>query len=544
MTEKKETLHIYTRVSTDAQEEKGTSLEYQRELGIKAAKRLGMKHQVWNEGGQSSYHADFSNRPVLSKLLEKIEAGEVKHLWVYNNDRLSRNETTAHKIRITLRNNGVTFYTLTGKFNLNNPQDNLMKKMFDGFAEYENDTRAERTSRGKIRKVKEGYWKGGPPPFGYEIKDKKLVRHPEESKWVEQIYAWYQARVSIEEIKNMLDKNNVKPRHNKNTWTLGSIQNILKNTHPIGYYTYTDKKLGETVKSECPEIVSITLWNRCQEIRKETWVRKGQNNRTKRFYLLRNFLYCGHCGSVMAGRVIPSKNENFYYCPRKERNWVKSAPKGKDKWLRGKGCSMVRSLNIAQTDKLILDTVQQTQIDSNFYQHIAKAVYDGRKRDLEKKGVTLIQEYQTAKARAERELANAIENIADATATQILKQQDPKVAKIVLGKLESTKKYLEQKIEQLNFKIEEMANQEKVFNWFEEFKKDVTLPANSTDLEKYSYLSGLIKRIDVHYDPTLSEHKLNIHFMIPLVNRPEGEKKSPFEYKDMTVILKKNQKRA
>ena len=51
---KKETLHIYTRVSTTHQSEKGMSLINQREKGIEVSKRLGMDFNIWNEGDKSS----------------------------------------------------------------------------------------------------------------------------------------------------------------------------------------------------------------------------------------------------------------------------------------------------------------------------------------------------------------------------------------------------------------------------------------------------------------------------------------------------------
>ena len=75
-----DTLHIYTRVSSSAQEEDGTSLDTQKELGIKKAKELGMKAKVWNEGGQSSKGDDLLNRPELTQILTRIESGEIKSL--------------------------------------------------------------------------------------------------------------------------------------------------------------------------------------------------------------------------------------------------------------------------------------------------------------------------------------------------------------------------------------------------------------------------------------------------------------------------------
>ena len=85
-------LHIYTRVSSAIQQEEGTSLENQKQMGIKKAMELGFDFKVWNEGGQSSFNDDLSNRPELVSLLMEIEAGKVKHLFVYNTDRLSRNQ--------------------------------------------------------------------------------------------------------------------------------------------------------------------------------------------------------------------------------------------------------------------------------------------------------------------------------------------------------------------------------------------------------------------------------------------------------------------
>ena len=47
----RDTLHIYTRVSTRVQDTEGTSLDSQKELGISKAAELGLKHKIWNEGG-------------------------------------------------------------------------------------------------------------------------------------------------------------------------------------------------------------------------------------------------------------------------------------------------------------------------------------------------------------------------------------------------------------------------------------------------------------------------------------------------------------
>lgn len=160
-----ETLHIYTRVSTTAQEEGGTSLETQKELGIKRAKSLGFKHHVWNEGGQSSSHDDLENRPVLVELLSLIDEGEVKHLYVFNTDRLSRNQKTWGMIRYKLNQNKILLYTGSdpNPIDLQNPMDDLLVGLLSEISQYDNKLRKERFRLGKLKRVKQGGWMGGTP---------------------------------------------------------------------------------------------------------------------------------------------------------------------------------------------------------------------------------------------------------------------------------------------------------------------------------------------------------------------------------------------
>ena len=308
---KKETLHIYTRVSTRTQE-KGESLDTQKELGKKKAKELGYKHQVWNEGGASSHHDDNKNRPVLQKLINQIRGGLVKHLFVYNNDRLSRNEHTQYAIKKDLTDNQVRLYTKDGEFDLNNPQDSFVKKLLDGVAQYNNDISVERSRLGKFAKVNLGGWHGGDPPFGYQIVDKTLTKHPAESEWVKKIFGWYYDGKSIMWIKTQLDTNGVVGRRGK-LFAEGSINALLQNTHHIGHYTFTDHKDDKTITVFCASIVDETVWNECQERRKRVYARKGQNNRTKRFYLLDILLVCDECGSNMTKRTREYRNERLYF---------------------------------------------------------------------------------------------------------------------------------------------------------------------------------------------------------------------------------------
>ena len=104
MSKEKEILHIYIRVSTTNQEELGTSLKHQEKVGIKKAKDLGMEYEIHNELSASSSLEGFTNRPIFTRLLRMVEDGEVKNVFVYNTDRLSRNTINWGIIRERFKN--------------------------------------------------------------------------------------------------------------------------------------------------------------------------------------------------------------------------------------------------------------------------------------------------------------------------------------------------------------------------------------------------------------------------------------------------------
>ena len=83
-------LDIYYRVSTQEQKENGNSLEVQKDLGIKVAKKLSLEPRFHNEGARSS---TIQFRPILEELKYDIRSGLVKNLWVSERSRLFRDMT-------------------------------------------------------------------------------------------------------------------------------------------------------------------------------------------------------------------------------------------------------------------------------------------------------------------------------------------------------------------------------------------------------------------------------------------------------------------
>jgi hypothetical protein len=124
--------------------------------------------------------------------------------------------------------------------------------------------------------------------------------------------------------------------------------------------------IGESVRVETPPIIDPQLFHSAQLKREKINSRKHQTNPTKNFYLLRDFLICGHCSTSMGGRINREGHQNYYYCVTKERSWV-SRLIDDGKWKNGSRCSMVRSLNIVKTDHLVWEMVVSTLIELQQY---------------------------------------------------------------------------------------------------------------------------------------------------------------------------------
>jgi DNA invertase Pin-like site-specific DNA recombinase len=492
------------------------SLDVQAETGRKRAKELSFNHILWNEGGKSSNHEEIDKRPILSQVYNKIVSGEIKHLFVYDQSRLSRQDSVSSAFRVACSRNGVTLYTKDSTYELANPSDQFFKSVMDALAQLDNAQRAERTRLGKLARVKQGYWMGGPPPFGYKILDKKLVINTEEKIWVKKIFTETTRGTSTLDVKKMLDSNGVLPRRRANTWSIGSVQALLKNTHYKGIYNFQDKKSGEKIETVCPAIVDVETWTAVQKLKTRTTSRVSQQNRTKQFYLLRDLMICGHCGLPISARRMESKNEQLYYCPNKERDWVKKG--GSDTpWERDKGCGMSRSLNISETDRLVWDAVIDTHKNSTILKEEVKW------KILEEAGAPLARDQEDIKflERQLKQLDRMLKQQKESQANLLLGQNSGEIKadvyKIALEKSSDKIHNLEIKIANIKLQIKGGNENKKWVDWLKIFGQNLEKKKTLSDIEKQQYLMGLIEKISVKYDKDKNQHEVVIKFQLPVV---------------------------
>jgi DNA invertase Pin-like site-specific DNA recombinase len=510
------TLHIYTRVSTVAQADDGMSLETQRDTGIARAERHGFLHQLWNEGGRSSNHEEIDKRPVLSQVLAGIRSGLIKHLYVYDQSRLSRNDYVSSIFRFECQKHGVTLYNKDGKYDLANPQDQFMRQILDAVAQFDNSQRAERTRLGKLSRVRQGCWMGGPPPFGYAIEDRRLVLHPVESDWVKKIFEAYADRTSSMDIKVMLDSNGVKPRRGGSSWSLGSLQALLGNSHYVGHWDYKDKRSGEEVRVSCPRILSTQLWQEVQKTKQFHVEKRATTNPVKHFYMLRGLLKCGHCGTWMGGIFSAAQGKHHYFCPKKERVWSKKQLLDDEKWQRGRVCSMTRSLNMPETDQLVWDAVVDVISKSSLLKE--KVRTDVLGEDM--KRLRLSEEDADGIKRKVRQLKKELSSMdagmARLESERILEALSPEQYPMIRNNISKKRIAVEAEIESLEGKLLGISQNKRWLDWVGKFRQQVLSYKDFTPEKRREFLQGMLTSIDVHLDDPQT-HRLILNFQVPLV---------------------------
>ncbi len=530
---KKKTLHIYTRVSTGVQEDEGTSLETQLEEGIKRSEILKMSYKLWNEGGESGSKGDLSNRPKLVELLHLIDIGEVKDLYVWNTDRLSRNLETWGMIRVKLIQNDVTLHTPTGKQQLSDPTTNLMLGIMSEFSQYDNQLRTERFRLGKLNKIKKGFWKGGPPPYGYDLDKGLLKPNKVETKWVNQIFEWYLKGNSIPTIKNKLLQNGVITRRGNPIWSEGSIQNVLtENTHYQGFWNYHDKKSGENIRVECPTIISPDTILKVKKLHKDRQQKSNKGNRRperKHTYLLKDILVCEHCGGFFSGWKSSNKQQPYYFCRTGPNNNRKS-DENKIK------CSSKRNLNMNNTDKLVWETVRKVITESNiFKESIKNEVLD--KTSIIQTGVDVKKIERKLKVNEDL-IKRVTESIVNQETDKLIGIRSKEEIQSVLEKLDIELLKLKSNKEKMLSELSYRHQNSQWVDWVKEWGSRLNDMKNSEFKfeDKKRFLNTILEKIIVKSEDKI-EHELTIKFKLPYVNdkmvyRDNNDKSKGYTLKD------------
>lgn len=161
------------------------------------------------------------------------------------------------------------------------------------FAQFEREMSSDRI-RDKVAAMRQrGMWTGGPRPYGYTPKERRLMVAPEEAPIVCRIFKDYVRLASPLMIARNLNAEGI-PYRNGKPWTAKTIQRILHNPLYIGKVTHK----GETFQGEHEALISETLWQQANDTR-GVRVPVPSSRKPNVVPLLRGKLFCASCRRPM-----------------------------------------------------------------------------------------------------------------------------------------------------------------------------------------------------------------------------------------------------
>jgi hypothetical protein len=402
-------------------------------------------------------------------------------------------------------------------------------------SQYENMLRKERLNHGKRVKARQGFWMGGPPPFGYKkSKINKLILDKEQSEWVESIFRWYSQGLSPKRIKHKLDGNVLTNRGNP-IWSYGSVEAILKNSHPNGSYVYYEKEI------ECPRIVDQEIWDKVQ-IRRSKKKSIYGNNRKNHDYPLRELMTCGHCDDVLWGSSkIYSEDKTLlsYRCSSQNKNWKKSSRDGD--WSRDNNCQNNVSMDCERTIEGIWVTLVNILRLSNQEREISKKTLLKQKNKSHKSKETEIKNLTSKIDKTKETISLIEERIVEKEVQKISSREKVKAIQSFIDKLEL-------ELHKLSLELIHYENQLLILkdgslwiDWVNDYQDNIDRLERLKGEDRVKEIKKYVKKIDVFFNPETRKHRLDLKLRLPIVKDNLKWYKESNKSKGYSVVQGTNQ---
>ncbi len=326
---------IYARVSTEAQEARGTIASQLQVLRARVAAEADELVAEYVDDGYSGARLD---RPGLDAMRDAAEAGTIEAVWCLSPDRLARSFAYQMLILDELARLDVVVRFTDSPPIANDPEARLLVQVQGVIAEYEKAKFAERERRGKLYRARAGEVLSHKVPFGYRRVPRgpdgpaHVIVHEPEAAVVRRIFAEFLAGASIRRIAIGLSSEGIATPEGKSHWVLATIGRILRNEAYVGRlfwnrtHTAYDHQSGrnrqsrrpreEWVEIPIPSIIGEDTFEAVQQAARDNSAFSPRRTDPDTF-LLRRLVRCGHCGVKLACHRANREAgmARYYLCP-------------------------------------------------------------------------------------------------------------------------------------------------------------------------------------------------------------------------------------
>ena len=527
---KKETLHLYLRCSTDNQIE--NSIERQRDLGIKFSKDIGMDYKVWSDEGKSGIKSFEDTREQLVGLLWEVELGMVKHIWVEDFTRLTRNFEDQVKIeKLIIENELFVYEGLTNNqiYEPNDLSQRLIKVVTSMVGTDQKKKEIQKSIDQKLKKFKQGYYVRGNVTYGFNKVDGYLVENKDESKWVKKMFKWYLGGDSLVDISKKCKVNGLKTKRG-NDWSSEGVRILLSNIEYTGKtqytdmtkdphrknpkkYPYPDESTWEVhINDNLPRVVSDEIFNKVQ---KKLDVYKTK--KTKNIYFLHGKIKCS-CGCDWVGRTTSRKgtkypDSQYYICNNSDRYYHRKRPNRQH--LYRTDCNKPKRLKSSDIDDYIWNQLLHTLRNSSFIKERVKTDLLGGKLDTSSSRRKVNKD--------KKELHKELKSLEQSRVQLIKEKFTLQLSDIDFNDINTS---ITIKISELKSELDKVNQRELLLDkrsewidWISEHHNQVNKYQGITDIKKRRKILDIyIDRVKVNYLHENQQHNIDIHYRYPLVN--------------------------
>jgi len=313
---------IYCRVSTEGQEQDGTSLKTQLEDCLKycKAKRYDVVARY-----SEAYSGLSLDRPRLSELRDLVQSEAVDSVVVYSLDRFSRDPVHGVILMQELEKHGVTLEAATET--VDNSEVGKLVFYIKGYAaKLDAERRRDATGRGKKAMLKAGKLPQGTGigVYGYSwVREyKKRIPLEREAKVVQRMFEMVAQGKSCFGIARTLNDESIPTKSGKR-WEARTVSRIVRNEAYCGLTYFGKTKSVNGKQQPTPEeswtlladttqaIISKDLFDRAQAALARS--KELHPGKALHEYPLTGVTFCGYCGSPLVGSCLRG-NYRYYHC--------------------------------------------------------------------------------------------------------------------------------------------------------------------------------------------------------------------------------------
>ena len=303
---------IYIRVSTKEQTE-NLSLSTQLKACEEYCQRQGFDVVArFREEGASAKTAD---RTELQKLLQycRLHKGRVHFVVVFNLTRFAREKYDHFALRAHLKSLGISLRSATEPID-DTSTGKLMEGVLAAFAQFDNDTRSDRTRAGMRAALELGRWTFL-APLGYinapRAMGASLLPDPERAPLVRRAFQDFATgRFTKHEVRNAVIALGLKTRRGRPV-SSQTFDDMLRNRVYIGQVEVAG--YGVSTRGDFEPLVSEKVFYRVQAILDGRLEITAPRQRNDLDFPLRGYVRCEACGNLLTASWSKGRSDYYAY---------------------------------------------------------------------------------------------------------------------------------------------------------------------------------------------------------------------------------------